>query len=180
MSKKFKKIFSIMLTILMLIPLSTPVLSYSYENSNIKFEYEEKEIDDIAKLLELYFSRLGYIDKKGNYIVTDYELLEKLDNKGDLFAKKLKYSNHQVSRLRSLKGLGQCVFNEYFGPFIKFINGSYLKSFERALLQQSWRQAGGILARALSEVSKKVGYKVSGAFAIAELGYYVYLCRSHI
>lgn len=155
-------------------------ISNSHEESN-EFTYSEEEINEISKSLEKNFSDIGYLKDSDTYELTNYDLLKKNASEGDFFSGKLleEYKRPQPY-VKSWKGLGKCVANHYFGPFIKFVNGQYLRALENALLQKAWRQAGSILARALGEVSKRLGYKVSGLFAVAEVSYYVYLCKKHI
>lgn len=175
MKNKKRKLSLLLALVLGTTPILTNVnQTKSYAKETEITEKNKKELQkELSENLELYFSKIGEFDDKGEYKIKNYFLLQQKINQGDPLAKKILNN----SRQRSFGSFITCVFKDQAAPILLAFNREKQDALIMALAQGAWNSAASILLAAAESVGGKFFGGVAGVLMFVDIGMSVYSCR---
>ncbi|MBL7576426.1 hypothetical protein SAMN00017477_0073 [Peptoniphilus asaccharolyticus DSM 20463] len=162
--------------------------TYSYMTLEELEKLNENELKDyLAYTLELYFSKIGHINKDGIYIIDNPELLLKQAEEGDEVAMQLynihnhgdtNYNTYVLYSYTGHDAFWKCVLKDQFAWLLDFMNGDMLHGLGHALQTGAWQAASEIMTQAVKMASKTAGKAVGWVYTAASVAMSAYICRN--
>lgn len=164
-----KKLMSFLLALFITLGSIVPTVAMA---SGIDENDNSSEVYELASELKFYFEDVGYLDKDGNYYISNSSLLEDRANQGDENAKFL-LDLYFERQNRSAKDFAVCIAKDYLGVYIDLLNGNGWNAFVGYVNGELWEEAAKII---LSIVGKSVS-KANVVATAGQLAWAAYNCR---
>ncbi|WP_105301337.1 hypothetical protein [Anaerococcus marasmi] len=164
-----KKLMSFILALFMTLGSIVPTVAMA---SGVDENDSDSEVYELASELKFYFEEVGYLDKDGNYYITNSSLLEDRANQGDENAKLL-LDLYFERQNRSAKDFAVCIAKDYFGVYIDLLNGNLFDAFVGKVKSKAWYEAAKIILKVAGKSASKANIvTTAGEVAVA-----AYNCR---
>lgn len=164
-----KKLMSFILALFMMIGSIGSTVAMA---SGIDENDNSSEVYELASELKFYFEDVGYLDKDGNYYITNGLLLEERANTGDENAKAL-LNLYFERQSRSARDFSVCIAKDYFGVYIDLLNGNLWDAFVGYVKGEAWTEAAKIILKVAGKSASKANVvATAGQLAVA-----AYNCR---
>lgn len=164
-----KKLMSLLLALFMALGSMEPTVAFA---TDLEENSQNSEVDELVSELKFYFEDVGYLDKDGNYYITNNLLLEERANTGDKNAKVL-LNLYFERQNRSAKDFSVCIAKDYFGVYIDLLNGNLWDAFVGYVKGEAWTEAAKIILKVAGKSASKANIvATAGQLAVA-----AYNCR---
>ncbi|MCI5971463.1 MAG: hypothetical protein MRZ08_00350 [Anaerococcus sp.] len=164
-----KKLMSLLLALFMALGSMGSTVAFA---TDLEENSQNSEVDELVSELKFYFEDVGYLDKDGNYYITNNLLLEERANTGDENAKVL-LELYFERQNRSAGDFAVCIAKDYLGVYIDLLNGNGWNAFVGYVNGELWEEAAKII---LSILGKSVS-KANVVATAGQLAWAAYNCR---